>query len=54
MDDARKAGVRVIVCKACATNRHALTALEEQDVQVFYTGQFVADWLKSGEKLLTI
>jgi hypothetical protein len=28
--------------------------LEERGVNVFYTGQFLTDWLKSGKKYITI
>jgi hypothetical protein len=51
---AREAGVRVIACKACAERLGVVDALKKQDVEVFYTGEFLTDWLKSGDKLLTI
>jgi hypothetical protein len=51
---AKEAGVRVIACKACAENLGTVDALEKQGVEVFYTGVFLTDWLKSGDKLLTV
>jgi hypothetical protein len=51
---ARKAGVRVIACRRCAENLELVEALEKLDVEVFYTGQFLTDWLKSGDRILAL
>jgi len=47
-------GVRVMACKKCAENVDVVEELEKQGVEVFYSGRFLTDWLKSGKKLLTI
>lgn len=46
--------VRVVACKQCAENYDILNQLEGQGIEVFYTGQFLTDWIKSGKKLITI
>jgi len=51
---AKKEGVRVIACKKCAENLHVVEELEKLGVEVFYTGEFLTNWLKSGERVLTI
>jgi len=51
---ARNHGVRVIACKKCAQNLNVVEALEVLGIEVFYTGQFLTDWLKSGDRTLTI
>ena len=51
---ALKAGVRMIACKQCAENLHVAEALERLGIEVFYTGQFLTDWLKTGERILSM
>jgi hypothetical protein len=51
---AREHGVRVIACKKCAENLGAVEALEGLGIEVFYTGEFLTEWLKSGERILSI
>ena len=51
---ARQAGVRVIACLACAKNMGVVEALQQQGIEVFYTGQFLSDWLKAGNKVLSV
>jgi hypothetical protein len=51
---ARAAGVRLVACLACAQNLDLVAPLQRQGVEVFYTGQFLTDWLKSGDRLLTV
>ena len=46
--------VRVIACKQCAENYNVVDKLESQGIEVFYTGQFLTDWLKENKKLLTL
>lgn len=50
----QKAGVITIACKSCAEKMGVVEKLKELDVKVFYTGQFLTDWLKSGKKMITI
>lgn len=51
---AKKEGVRVIACRRCAENLHVVEQLKKLDVEVFYTGEFLTNWLKSRERVLTI
>jgi hypothetical protein len=46
--------VRVIACRKCAENLYVVEELEKLGVEVFYTGEFLTNWLKSGERVLTI
>ena len=46
-------GMRVIACKACADGYPVTDRLESLGVEVFYSGQFLTDWLKSGAPLVT-
>jgi hypothetical protein len=54
LKEAQKKGVRIIACKRCAMNLHVDKALRRLGVEVFYTGEFLTDWLKSGERILTV
>ena len=49
-----KNGVRVIACKQCVENLDIVEKLEKQNIEVFYTGEFLSDWLKSNRKIITI
>ena len=51
---ARQAGVRVIACIACARNLGVVDPLQQQGIEVFPTGQFLSDWIKSGDKVLSV
>jgi hypothetical protein len=46
--------VRIIACKQCAENYDIVQQLEKQNIEVFYTGEFLSNWLKSGKKIITI
>ena len=50
----REAEVEVIACKRCAERLDLVHALEELDIHVFYTGQFLTEWLKADKKILTV
>jgi hypothetical protein len=49
-----KEKVRVIACKQCAENYNIVENLEKQGIEVFYTGQFLTEWIKEEKKLITI
>jgi hypothetical protein len=51
---AQRAGVRVIACIACARNLGVVEPLQQLGIEVFPAGQFLTDWLKSGDRVLTI
>jgi len=54
LDKLQDAGVRVIACKACARNLEVVEDLERLDIDVFYTGELLTEWLKSGRKMLSV
>ena len=47
------AGVDVIACRRCAELLDRVDALKALGVKVFYTGEYLTDWLKSGKRLLS-
>jgi len=47
------AGVRVIACKACADGFGVTEQLESLGIDVFYTGEFLTNWLKSDAHIIT-
>jgi hypothetical protein len=46
-------GVRFVACKACADSYPVTEDLEDLGVDVFYTGQFLTDWMKSDGYVIT-
>jgi hypothetical protein len=46
-------GVRAVACKACADSYPVTEALEELGVEVFYTGQFLTDWIQSDASVIS-
>lgn len=53
MKQVQDSGVRVIACKACAEKFAVVPQIEALGIEVFYTGEFLTDWIKSGDKYLT-
>lgn len=47
-------GVRLIACKKCAENLGLVEKIEALGIEVFYTGEFLTDWIKSGKPVITI
>jgi hypothetical protein len=43
------AGVRVIACKQCADNYQIAPEMSNLGIEVFYTGQFLTECIKSNE-----
>ena len=54
LQELKDAGVNIIACRKCAENLGIVEKLEGLGVKVFYTGEFLTEWLKSGKKLITI
>ena len=54
LQQVREAGVEVIACKRCAEKLGFVQALENLGINVFYTGQFLTEWLKTNKKILTV
>jgi hypothetical protein len=46
-------GVQVGACKACADSYPVTEKLEELGVEVFYSGEFLTNWIKSGRPVIT-
>ncbi len=46
-------GVDVAACKACADRYAATEDLESLGVRVFYTGQFLTEWISSAGHVIT-
>jgi len=46
-------GVRVGACKACADSYPVAEELEALGVEVFYTGEFLTNWIKSDGAVIT-
>ncbi len=51
---AHDAGVRVLACRRCAERLGVVEGLERLGVEVFYTGEFLTEWLRSGDAMLTV
>jgi hypothetical protein len=54
VSEMRRAGVRVAACRKCAENLGVADRLTELGCEVFYTGEFLTDWLKSGRPILAL
>ncbi len=47
------AGVKVVACKKCAESMYIESHLSSCGIEVFYTGELISDWAKSGKPLMT-
>ena len=47
-------GVGIIACRQCAENYNIVEKLENQNIEVFYTGEFLSNWLREDKKIITI
>ena len=47
-------GIRVIACRKCAENLGVVEKLEAMGIEVFYTGEFLTEWMKSKRALLSV
>ena len=47
-------GVKVVACLKCADNMQITEGLNSCNIDVFYTGEFLSDWIKSGETIITV
>jgi hypothetical protein len=52
--EAQRAGVIVIACRRCAELTGVVDELKALGVKVFYTGEYLTEWLKSGKRLLSV
>jgi hypothetical protein len=54
LKEAQNAGVGVIACRRCAEMTGVMEKLKALGVKVFYTGEYLTNWLKSGKPLLSV
>ncbi len=52
--DMQQAGIRVIACKKCCENMYIEKQLASCDVEIFYTGEFLSDWMNLGKPFLSV
>ena len=50
----KKAGVRIVACRQCALNLGVVDRLEALGAEVFFTGEFLTDWIKADGRILTV
>lgn len=53
LKDLQEAGVKTLACRKCAENYGVVKNLEELDIDVFYAGQFLSEWIQEDKKVLT-
>jgi hypothetical protein len=53
VNELKETGVKVIACKACAEQYGIVPRLEALGVKVFYAGEFLTQWIKSGDKYIS-
>lgn len=49
-----KDGVKIVACLKCADNLEITNDLNACHIDVFYTGEFLSEWIQSGETILTV
>ncbi|XPV69003.1 MAG: DsrE family protein [Halarcobacter sp.] len=47
-------GVKVVACLKCADNMDIKDGLTACNIDVFYTGEFLSDWIKSGDTIISV
>jgi hypothetical protein len=50
----KEVGVKLIACQHCAEQQNTRDALFTCDIEVFFTGVFLTEWLQSKKNILTI
>jgi hypothetical protein len=54
VSEMKLAGVRVVACRKCAEERGVGDRLTQLGYEVFYAGEFLTDWIKSGRPVLAL
>ncbi len=49
-----KDGVKVVACLKCADNMDIKNGLTACNIDVFYTGEFLSEWIKSGDTIISV
>ncbi len=47
-------GVKVIACLKCAENMQISESLNSCNIDVFYTGELLSQWIQSGDTIITV
>lgn len=47
-------GVEVIACQKCAENLGVVDTLKSCDMKIYYTGELLSSWVKSGESIISV
>jgi len=49
-----KDGVKVVACLKCADNMEITESLNSCNIDIFYTGEYLSTWIKSGDTIITV
>lgn len=51
-----KDGVKIVACQKCSENlgNGVKENLESCNIDVFYTGEFLTNWIQSGDNIITV
>jgi hypothetical protein len=47
-------GVEIIACQKCAENLGVKDELQACDMKIYYTGELLSSWVKSGESIISV
>lgn len=47
-------GVKVVACLKCADNMDIKDGLEACNIDVFYTGTYLSEWIQSKETIISV
>eukprot|EP01156_Anaeramoeba_ignava_P018739 Anaeramoba_ignava/a92774_14.p1 GENE.a92774_14~~a92774_14.p1 ORF type:complete len:113 (-),score=14.15 a92774_14:179-517(-) len=47
-------GVKVTACLKCAENMQIAEGLEACNIDIYYTGELLSEWIKSGETIISV
>ena len=53
LKDLQEVGVKVLACRKCAENYGVAEKLENLEIDVFYAGQFLSEWIQEDKKVIT-
>lgn len=49
-----KDGVKVVACLKCAENLELEVGLKSCNIDLFYTGELLSQWINSGDTIITV
>lgn len=47
-------GVKIVACQKCSENLGVKDSLEACNIDVFYTGKLLTDWIQSGDNIISV